>query len=246
MACVRKEGIPLSSSKLSPTAAPRDRSILRFSALSRELRDMIYSFALHDEHMLKLRRTEVVVQPRNIAAPALLVLCRQFQSEYQDVANEHSILEIFNSRGRSLSHSQTLLLPTPATHVSSLIVHVSSGGGRSGIKNMPFHLVWVNDMLSKLPQCRSLVITMGTYEANGGGSERIEEWKVGLDSWLQLPLLEQLEVYHMNTGRVFKPTARNPFIMRWTKKHGEWEDLRKTVNGAFNDDGGDSSMYDSD
>ncbi|KJX99452.1 hypothetical protein TI39_contig357g00014 [Zymoseptoria brevis] len=169
-----------------------NRDVFRFFDLPRELRDEIHRLSLHDKEV-HLDDTGIWLRPHNVAVAALLVLCRQSNTKYQKVANEHpAMLEIFDMGDFTFEGPPpTISLPLAADKISSLVLHlvfysVEEDGLRTELYD---HWLWITETLKLLPKLCNLKIDIFTEVDGTAGME------LKLAPWLKLPNLDKLDVY---------------------------------------------------
>ncbi|SMR54253.1 unnamed protein product [Zymoseptoria tritici ST99CH_3D1] len=208
-----------------------DRSTFHFfDDVPRELRDLIYEYALHAPQRFLLGNSKFTVQPRRVPCSHLLTVSRQFKSEYMSCADKLATLDIFD-HGESLPQPQEIVsLPSPALNISSLALHLIAESSDPSFPDMDLHMKWVRHIMSMLPRLRSLNVTV---HANSEDLARIFGIKKAVAPWVQLTVLKEFEVY--KTPTFMMPNLwsvsghegmKTPdfLVTRWSLQRGEWED----------------------
>lgn len=149
---------------LRPRTGPRQPQIFPFFSLPRELRDQIYAHALVFKHKLPSQH-HVRLRARRVPILSLLLVSRQFRTEYHETAERLSCLIVVD---RNTYHGEPLLVPRGLTYIRRLEVFLATCceepthrdltaphplSGRRGcgvVPEMRMHRTWLTDLVGQL------------------------------------------------------------------------------------------------
>jgi hypothetical protein len=211
------------------------------------LRDIIYSYATDDKPLKRLTASsdaqDSEMQPHNVARLELLLLSRKFSYEYQYAVNKLAVLEIFDLTRHIPWHKDILELPRSVSAITSLALHLfcddqSEGDDDDeeyvmleGMSSMDCHLVWVVELLRRLPLIRTLSVKAHACLSveDGVESHGLDKLKIDLTPWLNISVLQDIELYHTeidppNSAEDYEHLMTRELLgARWTAKSREWE-----------------------
>ncbi|KAF7198610.1 hypothetical protein HII31_00349 [Pseudocercospora fuligena] len=176
-----------------------DRSIFPFFKLARELRDQIYDECLEDRTMRI--RGKFGCRAEHVARVNLLLVSRQFKSEYSESAVEKTKMTItyipqvvYRSSRRTPPASMRFGLPLASLHVRFVRLNLACYRLLSEPIQLRVHRLCVEDLVRLLPSLRALIIRVSFEGSLGLLPELIGDLNQG--AWLKLQALKSLEVYY--------------------------------------------------
>ncbi|KJX99454.1 hypothetical protein TI39_contig357g00016 [Zymoseptoria brevis] len=226
------------ASSFQATTRSCNRTKFRLLVLPRELRDLIYGFALLDKQAVSLCGTTFKLRPRQVAQWKLLSVCRQVRIEYQEAVDQSASLEVYDLTDTNPSPAEMTSLPAAASDITSLVVHLISDAVLQGISEMMPDKLWVDEILHLLPNLRSLSVSTHAPLTFSFGIARME---AELAAWMKLPLLHEFKVWdafkEVEKLRTIEEhdslSEREVLVMECPKEGGDWKDLDQLeINSA--------------
>ncbi|KJX99453.1 hypothetical protein TI39_contig357g00015 [Zymoseptoria brevis] len=242
----------MASANAAPNASnDHSRDIFEFFELPRELRDLIYGYAVDDKScgsLCEYKSDSGTFELRysKVARVDLLVVCRQFNVEYFEAVDKlDTLLEVFDLLG-DIPSAEQIILPSPTSlRISSLALCITSDLDMTqGSSEIGTHKLWVDSILRLLPQLRRLTVTI---LAPVGSTCGWAGMRLDLVPWLSIPHLQKIEVYDPVLGicklsdiEKFETFADNQYLsMRWTAKYRVWENVRGSGPARKEEEGND-------
>ncbi|SMQ50942.1 unnamed protein product [Zymoseptoria tritici ST99CH_1A5] len=221
----------MASANAAPSASnDQNRDIFEFFELPRELRDLIYGYAVDEKSALQFADTEFQLRCCDAPCVNFLLVCRQVKLEYMETSNKFGpTLEIFDLLQAVADPSDIKSLPEPMLLTTSLHLRLTSDLDVQGNNEMTSHMHWVAKFLPMLPRLDRLAVTVLCPVKGAFGTAEMAHH---LAPWLRLPHFKQIEVY--DTRKEIYSLSdimayenlmdRKLLSMRWSEEGQKWED----------------------
>ena len=157
-------GIDDQLTELKTNLTTKDDSTFDFFRLPRELRDQIYFDSLFYKRKYP-DQSSARVRGRRVVNPDLLLISKQFKSEYVERAEQHTALIIVD---RPEYHGDNITLPNEITYARQLEVHIAIAcdapdhfGNQCRVtKEVRMHHRWLSNLCTKMRHLQSVRVDM--------------------------------------------------------------------------------------